>query len=385
MAATARRPWMSWASTRAHPAANRTPPSGNGGLGRLAACFMESMAALVVPAVGYGIARVRDLPAGVRDGWQQEIPDNWLTTATRGNSSGSESLHPVRFGGMWSCVPEATAVAGLASGGARRWRPRTTCRSRVAGTSGQHPAALGRPCGRPSARRCFNAATTWRAGDQARAEAISRVLYPRDATTEGQDLRLRQEFSSPRPPSRISCGATCEQHRVEPRCRITPRSSSTTPIRHRGGRVDAPAGGRSGRARGRTRGSRDAARYLHQPHLDAGGAGDLARIVARGTAPAPHADYLPDQLAPPRGFARRGACDWWLDFCRFRRKRRPPRPHGSPRVPRLGTASTACPRCIRDLCAGPCSGSSQRSIPERSSTRRTASRCDAGCIRPIRG
>src|SRR3954447_5089537 len=61
------------------------PGLGNGGLGRLAACFMDSLATLEIPAFGYGIRYEYGIfDQTIRDGWQQEITDNWLHTATPG-------------------------------------------------------------------------------------------------------------------------------------------------------------------------------------------------------------------------------------------------------------------------------------------------------------
>ena len=62
---------------------------GHGGLGRLAACFMESMASLAIPAYGYGIRYDHGLFRQViRNGWQQEYPEDWLCSATPGSSPG---------------------------------------------------------------------------------------------------------------------------------------------------------------------------------------------------------------------------------------------------------------------------------------------------------
>src|SRR6266700_6239110 len=74
---------------------------GNGGLGRLAACFMDSMASLGLPACGYGIRYQHGLfKQQLRDGWQHELPDDWLAFGNPWEFARPESSYPVRFGGM---------------------------------------------------------------------------------------------------------------------------------------------------------------------------------------------------------------------------------------------------------------------------------------------
>jgi len=73
---------------------------GNGGLGRLAACFLESMATLGVPAYGYGIRYQHGLfRQAIKDGWQQEYPENWLNFGHPWEFERPEAIYPVGFGG----------------------------------------------------------------------------------------------------------------------------------------------------------------------------------------------------------------------------------------------------------------------------------------------
>src|SRR6201999_1477753 len=85
---------------------------GNGGLGRLAACFMESMASLDIPAYGYGIRYNHGIfQQIIRDGWQVELPENWLEDGNPWEFSRREAAYKVAFGGHVESSPgKASAV-----------------------------------------------------------------------------------------------------------------------------------------------------------------------------------------------------------------------------------------------------------------------------------
>jgi starch phosphorylase len=171
---------------------------GNGGLGRLAACFMDSMSALGIPAYGYGIRYENGLfEQRLHDGWQQELPEDWLARGNPWEFRRTEPHYSIGFGG---------AVEYL--GGDREtpravWYPAERVDAipydtPLAGWRGRHVNALRLWSARAAAPIHLS---TFNKGDyvgavaaRARAEAISRVLYPNDATAEGQELRLRQEY-----------------------------------------------------------------------------------------------------------------------------------------------------------------------------------------------
>src|SRR5215212_8746052 len=171
---------------------------GNGGLGRLAACFMESMASLAVPAFGYGIRYEHGLFRQViADGWQREWPEDWLAFGNPWEFERPDVIHPVPFGGAVEAVSEADGTIRHV------WRPAEIVRAvafdtPVVGWRGRHVNTLRLWSARavdPLQLETFNAGDFLGAmADRARAEAISRVLYPSDATPAGQELRLRQEF-----------------------------------------------------------------------------------------------------------------------------------------------------------------------------------------------
>ncbi|HLJ71830.1 MAG TPA: glycogen/starch/alpha-glucan phosphorylase, partial [Roseiarcus sp.] len=94
---------------------------GNGGLGRLAACFMDSMATLSIAAHGYGIRYDNGLFRQViRDGWQQEIPEDWLAFGNPWEFARPESNYAIGFGGQVEAVP------GLGDKMRHVWKPGET-------------------------------------------------------------------------------------------------------------------------------------------------------------------------------------------------------------------------------------------------------------------
>ena len=105
---------------------------GNGGLGRLAACFMDSMATLGIPAYGYGIRYEHGLFRQVIvDGVQHELPDDWLSFGNPWEFERTEVSYPVGFGGAVARRARIAARARRATPGTRarpcrRWP--TTCR-----------------------------------------------------------------------------------------------------------------------------------------------------------------------------------------------------------------------------------------------------------------
>ncbi|MGA3398635.1 MAG: glycogen/starch/alpha-glucan phosphorylase [Acetobacteraceae bacterium] len=171
---------------------------GNGGLGRLAACFMESMASLGIPAHGYGIRYNHGLFRQViRDGWQVEYPENWLTFGNPWEFARPDVAHTIGFGG--------TVETLAAANGSPRyvWHPGETVAAvaydtPVVGWRGRYANTL----------RLWSAWATdplrldaFNRGDhvgasaaRAHANAISQVLYPGDGSPAGQELRLRQEY-----------------------------------------------------------------------------------------------------------------------------------------------------------------------------------------------
>ncbi|MBJ9974960.1 glycogen/starch/alpha-glucan phosphorylase [Pseudomonas sp. S75] len=171
---------------------------GNGGLGRLAACFMESMSTLGIAAHGYGIRYEHGLfRQAIVDGWQQEQTENWLDFGNPWEFERAEVIYPISFGGGVETVPNAHGTARQV------WTPGETVRAvaydtPVVGWRGSSVNTLrlwrARALEELHLER-FNAGDHLGAvAEVARAESISRVLYPADSTEAGQELRLRQEY-----------------------------------------------------------------------------------------------------------------------------------------------------------------------------------------------
>src|SRR3954468_5990201 len=171
---------------------------GNGGLGRLAACLMESMASLGIPGFGYGIRYDHGLFRQViRDGWQQEFAEDWLSFGNPWEFARPEVGYDIQFGGR-------IEMATVAPGRVRPvWRPDEIIRAvaydtPIVGWRGRHVNPLRLWSARavdPLLLERFNEGDHVGAlSEQARAEAISKILYPSDNTSPGRELRLRQEY-----------------------------------------------------------------------------------------------------------------------------------------------------------------------------------------------
>ncbi len=166
---------------------------GNGGLGRLAACFMESLATLDIPAYGYGIRYINGMfRQRIDDGWQVELPETWLAHGNPWEFERLESSYRIGFGGevvadggavIWHPAEEveATAVDTPVVG----WRGKRVNTLRLWDANALDPLKLD----------AFNAGDHAGAlADQVRADSLVRVLYPADSHQAGQELRLRQEY-----------------------------------------------------------------------------------------------------------------------------------------------------------------------------------------------
>ena len=171
---------------------------GNGGLGRLAACFMESMATVDIPAYGYGIRYMHGLfRQQMSDGWQVELPETWLAHGNPWEFERRESSYEVGFGGS------VETVGGYDDTPRYVWKPgerviAMAYDTPVVGWRGKRVNTLRLWAAQPIDPILLDA---FNAGDHIgalresnKAEALTRVLYPADATPAGQELRLRQEF-----------------------------------------------------------------------------------------------------------------------------------------------------------------------------------------------
>jgi len=174
------------------------PGLGNGGLGRLAACFLESLATLEIPTLGYGIRYEFGIfKQDIRDGWQVERPDTWLQLGNPWEIPRQEYRVKVHFGGRTEPYTDRSGRYRV------RWIPDRT----VLGTPydtlvpGYHTDTV-------NSLRLWSARASeefnfqiFDAGDYARAvadktysENISKVLYPNDNTFQGRELRLEQQY-----------------------------------------------------------------------------------------------------------------------------------------------------------------------------------------------
>ncbi len=174
------------------------PGLGNGGLGRLASCYLDSLASLEVPAVGYGIRYEFGIFDQVmKDGWQVEITDKWLRFGNPWEIARPEIAHEVKFGG------HTETVAGGQGGSRVRWIPETSVRGVAYDTpimgyrvNTCNPLRLWKAEAIESFDfTAFNHGDYYRAvEDKMHSENITKVLYPNDEMIQGKNLRLQQQF-----------------------------------------------------------------------------------------------------------------------------------------------------------------------------------------------
>ncbi len=169
------------------------PGLGNGGLGRLAACYMDSLATLNLPAVGHGLRYEFGIfDQDIRDGWQVEKTDRWLRAGNPWEIRRYEIRHTVGFGGRTEHTAEGV-----------RWIPDRVVEgvpydTPVAGFGTEHTNFLRLWSAMASEELdldAFQVGEYWRAVDaKIRSENLTKVLYPNDSSPAGKQLRLEQQY-----------------------------------------------------------------------------------------------------------------------------------------------------------------------------------------------
>ncbi len=173
------------------------PGLGNGGLGRLAACYIDSLATLMVPAIGYGIRYEFGIfDQAIRDGWQVEMTDKWLRFGNPWEIGRSEISFDVMFGGRTETYDD--------QGRHRvRWLPEKVVKGIAYDTpvpgyrvSSSNLLRLWKAEAAESFEfDAFNVGDYYGAVDQkVESETITKVLYPNDEPEAGKQLRLQQQY-----------------------------------------------------------------------------------------------------------------------------------------------------------------------------------------------
>ena len=314
------------------------PGLGNGGLGRLAACYMDSLATLNVPAIGYGIRYEFGIfDQAIRDGWQIELTDKWLRYGNPWEIVRSETTFDVKFGGRTERYSDEHGHERV------RWLPARA----VKGVAYDTPVPGYRAPTVDILRlwkaeaaesfdfEAFNVGDYYRAVDnKVESETITKVLYPNDEPVAGKKLRLLQQFFF------VSCslqdmlrlhlmrgkrvdefdrGWAVQLNDTHPSIAVAELmrlliDEHLLPWEERVGRHGADL-------------------RLHEPHAPGRSAREMAAAAVRRHPAAPPGDHLRDQPALPRRRAiavsrRRSAAP---PPVAHRRDRRTPRAHGAPR------------------------------------------------------
>jgi starch phosphorylase len=173
------------------------PGLGNGGLGRLAACYIESMATLEIPSIAYGIRYEYGIfDQAIRDGWQLEMTDKWLRLGNPWELARPELAFDVKFGGRTEAYMENDAYRV-------RWVP-----DRIVRGVAYDTPVLGYRVNTANLLRLWRAEagesfdfSVFNSGDYYGAvlekivsENITKVLYPNDEVVQGKQLRLQQQY-----------------------------------------------------------------------------------------------------------------------------------------------------------------------------------------------
>ena len=174
------------------------PGLGNGGLGRLSSCFMDSLASLEIPAIGYGIRYEFGIfEQAIRNGWQVELTDKWLRFGNPWEIVRPEIYYEVKFGGHTEASKNEHGRYQV------RWLPDTEVKGEAYDTP-----ILGYRVGTCNTLRlwkaeavesfdfaAFNHGDYYRAvADKVASENIAKVLYPNDELPQGRALRLQQQY-----------------------------------------------------------------------------------------------------------------------------------------------------------------------------------------------
>jgi starch phosphorylase len=174
------------------------PGLGNGGLGRLAACYLDSLATLERPAIGYGIRYEFGIfDQEIQDGWQVEITDKWLRNGNPWEIAKPDVAYYVNFGGHSESYPDNQGRIRM------RWAPHHVVKGVAFDTP--VPGYRVNTCNTLrlwSAEACesfdfqaFNTGDYYQAvGDKVASETLTKVLYPNDEPEAGKKLRLAQQY-----------------------------------------------------------------------------------------------------------------------------------------------------------------------------------------------
>ena len=179
-------------------ACEEEPGLGNGGLGRLAACYMDSLATLQRPAIGYGIRYEFGIfDQEIHDGWQVEVTDKWLRYGNPWEIAKPEIVYYVKWGGYTETYHDEQGAYRV------RWVPNhvvkgTPCDTPVQGY-GVNTCNTLRLWSAEAVEsfdfQAFNTGDYYQAvADKMQSETVTKVLYPNDEPAAGKRLRLGQQY-----------------------------------------------------------------------------------------------------------------------------------------------------------------------------------------------